>query len=165
MIQRMKHLTRLSVFSIFTAATLLGLSIARADSDGNLSPPYNSENENPVQLQKKKPKKTRGGGPSRKNADSIKGHCTLVASPSNPIQGPCISTLLILRDAQGTEISTARTSSNGMFEFLVDQDQEDGRPTANAKYKVFAGSESYEVVAPAETVRAGRSIEVQLRMK
>jgi len=105
----------------------------------------------------------RGGGKNSNNSQptsnpgSIKGTCTVVESPSNPIAGPCVTTMLILNDIDGNEVARDRTTAQGQFEFTADPGK---------AYKLAPGSKFYDLVAPKTTVHGGDSkVNLQLQQK
>ncbi len=89
-----------------------------------------------------------------KNELSIHGVCNVVASPSNPIGGPCVSLLLLLTDSDGKEVSKGRTTAQGAFDFSTE---------AGKDYKILPGSKFYELATPATTVHGGGRVGVQLK--
>jgi hypothetical protein len=104
----------------------------------------------------------RGGGKNSNNSQptsnpgSIKGTCTVVESPSNPIAGPCVTTMLILNDIDGNEVARDRTTAQGQFEFTADPGK---------AYKIAPGSKFYDLVAPKTAVHGGDKVNLQLQQK
>jgi hypothetical protein len=90
------------------------------------------------------------------NPGAIKGTCTVVESPSNPIAGPCVTTMLILNDIDGNEVARDRTTAQGQFEFSADQGK---------AYKLAPGSKFYDLIAPKTTVHGGDKVNLQLQQK
>jgi len=90
------------------------------------------------------------------NAKTIQGNCETVSSPSNPIAGPCVNLVLILKDSAGNEVVKNRTSPQGRFEF----------PTEPGKdYTIASGSRYFDVVEGKSTVHSGSKILVHLKQK
>ena len=107
----------------------------------------------------------RGARPLRmtqeKTAQSLKsgpgkliGHCTLLAGGGNMIEGPCDNILVILNDANGTEVARARLEKNGDFSFEASD---------SGQYRLAAGSHLYEVVAPTGVLHGGQRVDLKLR--
>ncbi len=98
------------------------------------------------------------GGKKKKEAVSefVRGHCTLLESPLNPITGPCISVPLELRDARGQSLGISRTSAQGDFEFAVE---------GNGPFTLAPSSSYYVLVAPMERIRRGDRVDLRIREK
>lgn len=94
------------------------------------------------------------GDGSGKNAKMIRGHCTILEGPGNPITTPCSNTVLILNDEKGAELFRTRTTSKGDFEFSAEE---------TGKYRIGSGSKFYDLVSPTRLLRGGESVEVNLR--
>jgi hypothetical protein len=95
--------------------------------------------------------KSEAGGDKR-----IKGHCEILPSPMNPLSGPCVSVLLVLKDAEGKEVGISRTDSQGKFEFLLDED---------GSFTLGPSSGRYEVVSPKGPVKIGGGLDIKIREK
>ena len=94
---------------------------------------------------------------SRKGAAAkITGACVIVPSPMNPISGPCVNLVLVLKDPEGKDVLKDRTNSQGQFEFSTE---------AGKAYTVASGSKFYDVVSPKGQIRSGSSIELKLQQK
>jgi hypothetical protein len=91
-----------------------------------------------------------------KNANTIRGACTLMESAFNPIPGPCVNALLIVNDLSGNEVLKVRTTPKGEFSFSADH---------NLSYKIVPASQYYELVSPAGPISGGRRIELRLRQR
>lgn len=87
---------------------------------------------------------------------AIKGVCRILPSASNPLPGFCINIVLVLLDTQGPEVVRVRTTDRGEFEFTA---------ASGKTYHIVAASKFYEVASPTEAVRAGDSLQIQLRAK
>jgi len=102
----------------------------------------------------------RGGSKSKSestnHSNSIIASCAIVPSPSNPVGGPCVSLVIILKDAEGKEVYKNRTTPQGQIDFTA----EPGK-----SYTVTSGSRYYEVIAPKGPVRAGSKIVINLQQK
>src|ERR1035437_10052336 len=106
-------------------ATFVGLLLllfpilTNADTDTANSSPS-------MGMGRKHGKMGKGSKGAKKNDNilgAIRGHCTLVASPMNPLPGPCISVPLALRNANSSElVGTERTDGKGDFQFILGQD-------------------------------------------
>lgn len=95
-------------------------------------------------------------GPSSKNPGAIRGTCSIVESPTNPLPGPCVNVLLILNDPKGNEVVKDRTTPQGGFDFSA----EPGKA-----YNIISGSKFYEVVTPKDVVHGGEKVNLVLRQK
>ncbi len=95
-------------------------------------------------------------GGTSKTPGAIKGYCTIVASPSNPIAGSCVSIMLILKEADGTEAEKNRTSPQGQFSFLGQ---------AGKTYTIESGSKFYESVKAKNLIYPGDTVNVFLKQK
>lgn len=144
-----KSLTFLLIIGIFLTYSSLE---ARADSD--------SENGQGTGSGLDKASRRRGSGrriyleKANQNPGTIKGVCTVVESKANPLSGPCVSALLILTDKDGNEISKARTTAKGDFEFAGDSDK---------TYHLKSGSHYYQVLVPLELIHGGEKVSLTLK--
>ena len=88
----------------------------------------------------------------------IRGVCEILASPSNPVAGTCVTFVLILKDEKGAEVMKARTDTKGQFDFTIE---------GNKKYQIVSGSKYYQVVNPKQFITAemtqGKIIALQLQ--
>ena len=87
---------------------------------------------------------------------SIRGHCTLLASPMNPITGDCVSVPLVIQDNEGHEIAITRTDGKGSFSFELEQD---------VPYTIAPTSKMYKLVSPARPVHMGQSVDLKIQEK
>jgi hypothetical protein len=134
----LKKLSSLFLFGLI----LLAPGVARADAD--TAPPV-----------------TTHGHRKSANKDKdvvlakISGHCTVVASPGNPFEGPCISTWLELKDSSGTEQSRVQTTPAGDFEFDLEETSE--------KFQLLLVSHLYKLISPTAPVRVGDRVDLRIQ--
>jgi len=95
-------------------------------------------------------------GSSDKEPAAIRGNCTVVASPSNPIQGACVSLLLVLTDADGNVIEKTRTTMQGQFDFITE---------SSKTYRIIPGSKYYELATAPVLFHSGDRIGLRLKQK
>ena len=125
-----------------------------ADSD---SPSGTSPSQTPSRGKHSGGKRADQATQDKSSTKSIKGVCTIEASPGNPIAGPCTSLVLILKEAaDGHVVLKSRTTGQGTFEFEAD---------AGKLYSLDVGSKSYEIISPKQAIHAGSKIEVKLQQK
>ena len=84
----------------------------------------------------------------------LRGHCTLLESPLNPISGPCISVPLELKNAAGVSLGIARTSVQGDFDFSVDED---------GPFTIAPSSRRYLLVSPTGKLHRGERVPLEIR--
>jgi hypothetical protein len=99
------------------------------------------------------------GGEKKAKASAsnlLRGHCTLLESPMNPITGPCISVPLELKDEKGVSQGIARTSAQGEFEFDVE---------AEGPFTLAPSSSYYQLISPTESIHRGDRVNLKIREK
>jgi len=139
----------IAVFLVLAALAISAVAHADSDSANGSSAPVTGRGK-------------RGGGkkpnpnPSAGNPDSVRGTCTVIESPSNPIAGPCVTTMLVLNDIDGNEIAKDRTTAQGQFEFTAERGK---------AYKIAPGSKYYNLVSPTTAIHGGDKINLQLQQK
>ena len=136
----------------------LGLSSVRADNDPSGTPIQGGVNAVGGQTRGgvKGGKRLRTGSKPEKSRNLIRGNCVIAASASNPISGPCVSTVLALNDEQGKEILRTRTDGKGAFVFEAEE---------NGKYLIGVGSPSYEITSQQRVLKGGDRVEIVLQQK
>ncbi len=127
---------------------------AYADSDSSTS--QEPDNNPGMGVRRRGSGKKLNLGKATKNPGTIRGLCTVIESTANPFSGPCVSSLLILTDKDGNEMSKSRTTAKGDFEFIADP---------NMTYHLVSGSRYYQVVGPMELIHGGENINLKLQQK
>lgn len=149
-----KHLATLLMIAglfCFFCASVNADSDSNNDSGTNIGPPptgrgrSSGRHHNP-----------NGSNKNSSAAGKLRGHCTLMQSQDNPIAGPCVNTMLVLNDADGTELDRTRTSENGDFEFPADPKD---------RFHITSGSRFYDVDSPTGLLRSGQKVDLVLRQK
>jgi len=140
---------------LLTSFFLMICVSASADYENSTSDPSNGMNSPAVGGRRRGGGKRNPIGKSSRNPGTIQGVCTVVQSLSNPFEGPCVNTLLVLKDREGNEISKSRTSSRGDFEFAAEH---------GTSYLLTSGSRYYQVVEPASLIEGGNK-KVALKLK
>jgi len=112
------------------------------------------------------PQATRKGGKLRKGVPDgsknakrridVRGQCTVLESPLNPITGPCVSVPLELKDRLGASLGVSRTNEKGEFDFAV---------ASEGPYTLAPNSSFYVVVAPLNPIDRGQRVELRIRQK
>lgn len=133
--------------------TLLLSTVALADDPTATTPPApQASTRHGGKLRGKVP----NGSKNAKLHNDVRGRCTVMESPLNPITGPCVSVPLELKDKAGTSLGVSRTNDKGEFDFEVESD---------GPYTLAPSSSYYVVVAPLTTVDRGQRVDLRIRQK
>ncbi|MGZ3653710.1 MAG: hypothetical protein ACXVCI_22275 [Bdellovibrionota bacterium] len=91
-----------------------------------------------------------------KSNHTVRGHCTMLETPLNPITGPCVSVPLELKNDKGVSLGISRTSAQGDFVFEVED---------NGPYHLTPSSTAYVLAAPIAEVKKGQTIDLKIKQK
>ena len=100
--------------------------------------------------------KIRNGEKRAKNRNDVRGKCTMMETPLNPISGPCVSVPLELKDSNGSSLGVARTNAQGEFNFAVEDD---------GPYTLAPTTDYYVVVSPGGKVERGHPVNLRIKGK
>jgi len=91
-----------------------------------------------------------------KASHTVRGHCTMLETPMNPITGPCVSVPLELKNDKGVSLGISRTSAQGDFTFEVED---------NGPFHLNPSSSAYVLAGPIAEVKKGQVIDLKIKQK
>ena len=134
----------------FLLITLFFSQFAHADPDASSTP------STPGKASHHMPRVKVSAPDNNKGPIEIKGTCSILQSPSNPLAGPCVNLVIVLNHEDGTEFVKNRTTSQGTFSFEAESGQQ---------YQLALGSKLYDIVSPKGLIQAGQKIDLRLQQK